>query len=272
MSRFSLLILFSVFCCGCTSYNRTSEGLRYFGQAQYDQAMSAFQAALNSNPENPDAYYNIAATYHQSAKVYLQTGQVAVSQQHYDEADKYYRLCLSKDSNHTAAYRGLAVLFMERQNPEAAFQLLVAWEDMNLVAPEPKIELARLYQEYAQICQIQGRTDVAQNCMNAALTKLQQVLSVDPNNFRALRAMGYLREQSGDIVNAIADYRRSLQSNPAQKDLSDRITALESGAGYNSVPYVPGTTGSISGSGASVYNPTTNSSSSISSALERNPF
>lgn len=271
MFRFSPIILFTILCCGCTSYNRTADGLRYFGQAQYDQAMVAFQAALSSNPENPDAYYNIAATYHQSAKVYLQTGQVAVSQQHYDEADKYYRLCLSKDSNHTAAYRGLAVLFMERQNPEAAFQLLVAWEDMNLVSPEPKLELARLYQEYSQICQLQGRTDVAQTCMNAAVTKLQQVLSVDPNNFRALRAMGYLREQSGDIINAIADYRRSLQSNPAQKDLSDRITALEQGAGYNPAPYVPGTSGSVSGSGATVYN-SGSSSSSISSALGRNPF
>lgn len=259
------VLLFGVL-SGCTSYNKNSEGLRYFGQGRYDQAMLAFQAALNAEPNNPDTYYNIAATYHQSAKVSLQTAQVAVAQQQYDEADKYYRLCLSKDANHTAAYRGLSVLYMERQQPDAAYNLLSAWTQTNPVSPEPKIELARYYQEFAQICVQQGKTGDAQNCQDATVRLLQQVLASDPNNFRALRAMGYLREQSGDIVNAIADYRRSLQSNPAQKDLESRIAFLEQGGGYTApISYVPTTS-----AGATVYAPS--STSTLSSTLGRNPF
>lgn len=243
-------------CTGCTTSNRNAEGIRYFGQAQYDRAMTAFQAALSADPENPDSYYNIAATYHQSAKISLQSGLAAQAQQQYDQADQYYRLCLAKNPNHTAAYRGLAVLFMECRHPEAAFNLLLGWEQANPTSTEPKIELARLYQEFAQICTQQGRAEDAANCQATTLQYLEKVLTVDPGNFRALRALGHLKEQGGDIVGAISDYRRSLQSNPGQKDLETRITALEQGAGYTPAPVtspVSGISSGISTTGATVY-------------------
>lgn len=267
--------LMAFLCCGCASYNRNAEGLRYFNQARYDQAVVAFQAALNADPENPDIYYNIASTYHQSAKISMQTGQVAAAVQQYDEADKYYRLCLARDANHTATYRGLAALNMERQQPNVAFDLLIGWTQTNPLSPDPKIELARLYQEFSQICLVLGRTEDAKSYMDATLRQLESVLVTDPENFRALRAMGYIREQSGDLVNAISDYRRSLLSNPNQKDLEARITALQQGAGYTapvSGITTPAATYPSSSTvpGASVYG--ASSQPTVSSTLGRLPF
>ncbi len=231
---------------GCSSYTRSSEGIRYFGQARYNDAMTAFQKAQTADPNNPDVYYNIAATYHQSAKVSLQMGQPAVAQQQFDEAIRNYQLCLGKDVNHTAAYRGLATLYMDCVNAEAAFNVLIGWAKANPAAPEPKIELARLYQEYAQIRLIQGSEPDSQDNQNSAVFLLQQAIATDPNNFRAHRALGYLKEQSRDYVGAISEYRSSLQSNPSQKDLEARIALLEQGAGY-----IP--PGSGIGGGASVF-------------------
>ncbi len=216
---------------GCTSYTRNAEGIRYFGQARYNDAMTAFQKAQTADPNNPDVYYNMAATYHQSAKVSLQMGQPAMAQQQFDEAVRTYQQCLTKDLNHTAAYRGLATLYMDCANAEAAFNVLIGWAKANPVAPEPKIELARLYQEYAQIRLIQGSEEESRDNLNSAVFLLQQVLSVDPNNFRAHRALGYLKEQSQDYAGALSAYRSSLQSNPSQKDLEIRIAALEQDAG-----------------------------------------
>ena len=222
------------FCCiplllcvlGCASQNQTAEGVRYYGQARYDAAMTAFQSVLKANPNDPNALYNIAATYHQSAKVSLLSGQTATAQQQYDQAAQYYQLCLAKNPNHADAYRGLAALYMDCQDAEAAFPLLINWYNANPVSAEPKLELARLYQEYAQICMIQGRTETAQQCRNTTEYYLQQILVTEPTNYRAIRALGYLKEQSGDVAGAVFEYQRSLQAYPQQQDLANRIADL----------------------------------------------
>ena len=219
----SLIILLTL---GCASQNQTAEGIRYYGQAQYDHAITAFQSVLKENPNDPNTLYNIAATYHQSARSSLQTGQAAAAQQQYGQALQYYQLCLAKNANHADAYRGLAALYMDCQNPEAAFKLLIDWYNANPVSVEPKIELARLYQEFTQICMLQGRSEVAQQYRDTPEKLLLQALAIEPENYRALRALGYLKEQNGDISEAVADYKRSLQAHPQQQDVADRITAL----------------------------------------------
>jgi Tfp pilus assembly protein PilF len=223
---FLVSVLVLAYCVGCTSYNKNSEGLRYLGQARYNEAKVAFEAALKAEPNNPDTYYNLAATYHQSGKISLQSGQSADAQLQYDQALRNYQLCLTHNPNHTEAHRGLAVLYMETQNADAAFKLLIDWYNTHVTSPEPKIELARLYQEYAQICQLQNRTDVAKECLDSAAKMLQSALATDPTNYRALRASGFLKEQNGDLQGAITDYQRSFQANPQQNDIENRITAL----------------------------------------------
>ena len=222
---------------GCTASNNNTEGVKYFGQARYDLAVQSFQAARDADPNGTDAYYNIAATYHLLGRTALQTGQAALAQQHFDYADQNYRLCLARNPNDADAYRGLAVLNMERQNFETAFQLLQSWVDANPQAAEPKIEHARLYQEYAALAQAQNDTPTAQKCIQSAMVSLQAALTVEPNNARALRALGFLQEQSGNMIQAVGNYRLSLQANPNQQDLAERIAQLERTPGLGATVY-----------------------------------
>jgi len=226
MRRIGIVSLLLMLTLGCASQNQTAEGMRFYGQARYDAAMTAFQSVLKASPNDPNALYNVAATYHQSAKVSLVSGQAAAAQQQYEQAAQYYQLCLAKNGNHADAYRGLAALYMDCQNADAAFQLLIGWSNANPASAEPKLELARLYQEFAQICMIQGRTNVAQDCRRASEQLLQQILATEPTNYRALRALGFLKEQSGDVSGAVHEYQRALQAYPQQKDLEERIAAL----------------------------------------------
>jgi len=226
MRRFYAISLLMVLVLGCASQNYNIEGVRYYGQARYDAAITAFQSALQANPNDPNALYNIAATYHQSARTSLRSGHMAAAQQQYEQAAQYYQLCLTKDSNHADAYRGLSTLHMDCQNGEAAYQLLRNWYDANPVSLEPKLEFARFYQEFAQICMIQGRTEDAQRYRDTTEKLLQQVLATESTNHRALRALGFLKEQSGDIAGAVAEYQRSLQIHPQQQDLVARVSAL----------------------------------------------
>ena len=226
MKQFYAASLWMVFVMGCASQNYNTEGVRYYGQAKYDAAITAFQSSLQANPSDPNTLYNIAATYHQSARSSLRSGHTAAAQQQYERADQYYQLCLAKAPNYTNAYRGLSSLYMDRQQGESAYQLLRNWYNANPTATEPKLEFARFYQEFAQICMVQGRTDDAQRYRDATTTLLQQVLATEPTNYRALRALGYLKEQSGDIAGAVSEYQRSLQANPQQQDLANRVVAL----------------------------------------------
>lgn len=226
MKRILLIALLILLPLGCASQSKNAEGIRYYGQAQYDAALSAFQTVLTANPNDPGALYNVAATYHQAGKAARLTGQAATAQQFYEQAAQHYQLCLSKDANYADAYRGLSALYMDCQNGEAAYQLLSHWYNTNPVAAEPKLELARYYQEFAQICMLQGRTAEAQRCREGTEKLLQQVLQAEPTNYRALRALGYLKEQSGDKTGAIAEYQRSLQAFSPQQDLEARIVAL----------------------------------------------
>ena len=226
MRGFCTVALLILFTWGCASQNYNAEGMRYFGQAQFDPAITAFQAAHRANPNDPHALYNIAATYHHSARVALRSGQAAAAQQLYEYAAQYYKLCLTKDPNYANAYRGLSALYMDCRDGGAAYQLLENWLNANPVAVEPKLEFARYYQEFSQIFMVQGLTDQARDCRNAAEKYLQQILATDPTNYRALRALGFLKEQSGDIAGAVLDYQRSLHAYPQQKDLEERIAVL----------------------------------------------
>jgi Tfp pilus assembly protein PilF len=86
------------------------------------------------------------------------------------------------------------------------------WAARNPSAAAPKIELARLYEEA-------GNRDAAKN-------QLIEAVTVDPANPRALAALGKLREDAGETMQALANYQRSLQLDPNQPQLAQRVTAL----------------------------------------------
>ncbi|MDR1290299.1 MAG: tetratricopeptide repeat protein [Planctomycetaceae bacterium] len=229
MLRFAIIFLVLFFVLqvvGCTTANMSAEGVRYFNQARYDQAQRAFLEALKREPNNPDIYFNLAETYHQSAKLSLTENEIAKAQQQYDEADRYYKNCLSIDPNHLKANRGLAAMYMEIQQPQMAFALIINWGNTNPNLQDPKIELARLHQEWAQIMSIQGRKDISDDSNKKAVTLLQEVLEKDPNNYRAWRAIGFIRENNGDRENAITAYKQSVALNPNQNDLKNKLLTM----------------------------------------------
>ncbi|MDR1923953.1 MAG: tetratricopeptide repeat protein [Planctomycetaceae bacterium] len=211
---------------GCTAANMTAEGVRYFNQARYDQAQRAFLEAFRRDPNNPDISFNLAETYHQSAKISLEKKEIAIAQQQYDEANRYYRICLSINPNHLKSNRGLAAMYLELQQPKMAFDHIINWLESNPASQEPKIELARLHQEWAQIALAQNDKKTADESIAKATELLQQVITTEPNNYRAWRAIGFIRENNGDRENAIAAYQQSLLLNPNQTDLKNRLITM----------------------------------------------
>ncbi len=54
--------------CSWMSSGQNSEGVRLFEQGNFDGAAQRFRQAMQTNPNNPDSYYNLAAYYHRQGK------------------------------------------------------------------------------------------------------------------------------------------------------------------------------------------------------------
>ncbi len=196
-------------CGGFNAQGRNSEGVRLFQQARYQEAVKQFQEASYADPNNADSYYNLAATYHR-------IGRVEHRQADLDQAETYYNLCLDRNGGHTECYRGLAVLLAEQGRKEEAFRLIEGWVQRQPGSADAKIELARLNDEFGN--------------RQAAKEHLIEALAVAPENPRALTALGKIREDAGDTVQALANYQRSLSHDNRQPLVASRLTALQGGA------------------------------------------
>jgi Flp pilus assembly protein TadD len=104
-------------CGGMAAQGLNAEGVRLYDQAQHHEAIQRFENAISSNPNNADAYYNLAAVYHRMGVVNRDPSLVA-------QAEHYYNQCLDRREDHQPCYRGLAVLLVEQERSEEAFRLI----------------------------------------------------------------------------------------------------------------------------------------------------
>ena len=191
--------------CGGLVRNDNAEGVRLYQQGNYLGAVNHFQQALQQQPGSPDCFYNLGATYHQQAKLFGRPDDMRT-------AEQYYHLCLSRNPDHPACNRGLAVLMVETGRGGDAVAILDGWSRRRPGDPDPQIELARLCQEHGDL--------------REAETHLIDALAISPGNPRALVALGQLREATGDTTLALANYSRALAAGGSQPVVASRVASL----------------------------------------------
>lgn len=211
---------------GCANNPRAqnAQGVSLYQQGNIDAAEAMFVQARARDPNNPHILYNLGRVYHHRA---VQKNDTQSLQQ----AETFYNQCLTYDPNHREAHRASAVLLAESNRTEDAFKLLENWANRNPTSADARIELARLYEE--------------NNDRATAKEKLLQALLVEPTNSRALAALGHIREQEGDLLQAVNDYQRSLWSDGNQPDVMARVASLKARGIMNVPPNMsaPGTPG-----------------------------
>jgi len=183
------LLLATLAGCHWASSSQNNQGAAMYNQGQYTAAMEQFQKAIASNPADPDGYYNLAATTHRLGNQRQDPNLIR-------QSEALYNQCLDHDPNHIDCHRGLAVLLVDSGRPDRAFTLLKNWASQNPAFAEPRIELARMYEEHGE-----GQT---------ALKYLESAVQTDANNPRAWLALARLRENDGDPVQALQNYQRAL--------------------------------------------------------------
>ena len=195
-------------CCnlvGCTRIVQNGTGVTLYQQGRYAEALHMFEQAKQANPTNPDTHYNLASTYHR-------LGTAAKDQKMLENAEAIYNQALELSPDHVECHRALAVLLVETGRPDKAFTLLKRWAQRSPNISDARVELAKLHQEFNQ-------TKIAEQYLDEAL-------AMDPNNARAWAERGRLRENSGELMQAVQNYQQSIALNSLQPELYQRIGAL----------------------------------------------
>ena len=201
--------------CQIQADRLNSVGRQAFEQGRYAVAINEFQQALKANPNNADAYYNLAASYGA-------LGKQTQNKQWISQAEQLYRQSISLNDQSVDAHRGLAALLIESGQEQYAFDLINQWQQRYPTSNAPLVELARLYQEY-------GDT-------SRATDLLADSLRLNPNDVRSLVAMGHIRESAGQNHLAIDNYLRALQVDGSQQSLAQHVAGLQSRVAALPVP------------------------------------
>ncbi|MDO4574564.1 MAG: tetratricopeptide repeat protein [Planctomycetia bacterium] len=206
---------------GCNTFTANSynaEGVRMLACSRTEEALDCFEQARCADPNNPDAYYNCGVVYHKRA---IETGR----ESDFQMAKYYYDLCLQKSPNHVECNRSKATLLCDMGQNDEAFKMMECWVHREPSNPEPRIELARLYDEHNQLTR-------ARDCLNDAV-------AIDDRNVRAYTALGNVRERMGDRCEALSAYEHALALNPYQPDISSRVAALRYATPATTPPSAP---------------------------------
>jgi len=209
--------------CGGLVRNDNAEGVRLYQQGNYLGAVNHFQQALQQQPGSPDCFYNLGATYHQQAKLLGRPDDMRT-------AEQYYHLCLSRNPDHPACNRGLAVLMVETGRGGDAVALLDGWSRRRPADPEPQIELARLCQEHGDLRE--AETHLQSRDADATSHRINSlVISASLGNGRHIQlpspvrvTLSHLNKNFTDPVCAFWDYELNGWSDAGCRIVTDDVT------------------------------------------------
>jgi Tfp pilus assembly protein PilF len=178
------------------TYNE--DGVYLFQHGEYTGARESFQAALALQPENDGLLFNIGECYDRQ-------GQTA-------KAEEFYNKCLQKESGHARCRHALAALLVRTGRRKEATRMIEAWLAKESKKADAYAEDGWLWHKGGDLPQAQAR--------------LQQALDIDPHNVRALTEMGLVYEELGMPDRAVVVYERSLDQDPSQPEVKQRLNAL----------------------------------------------
>jgi tetratricopeptide (TPR) repeat protein len=180
------------------AYNQ--DGLHLFQQGNYLAASESFRAALDLKPEDPALLYNVGECYDRAGNS--------------PKAEHYYQLCLERAPNHPECQHSLASLRLRGGRKDEVTTQVEGW-----LARQPK--LAAAYAEDGWLWHQLGDLPKAQ-------ARLQQAISLDPHDIRALIELGRLYETMQRPERAAALYERVLALDPRQVEVTQRLNQLRS--------------------------------------------
>jgi len=194
--------------CAETVHKFNARGIELYEQGRYVQAKAYFNQALVLAPGRANLLFNMGSTQHKLG--------------HTTEAERHYHKCLIRDPGHAKAHRGMAVILAERGQTDRAVAHLEAYRARYPDRAAPYIELAWFHHNAGDL--------------HKARERLGEAMDREPDNAEAAALLGDVYRALDMRPEAILAYRQSLQANPKQPRLRERLAALKKGGSGSTEP------------------------------------
>lgn len=198
-----IVLLLANASCTTTDENHwrliNDEGVALFAKGAYREALENFDYALVLHADDPVLLFN-------SAQCYERLGQ-------HKNAEQYYAACLQRDPKHGDAHLALVTLKYRTGRVGEACQDIRAWLTQDPTSADALVADAWRLRQEKNYPLAQGR--------------LQEALSRDLDNRRALTELAILDELQGMPDRAFVQYERILAREPNQIEIRDRLEVLK---------------------------------------------
>ena len=205
-----------------------NKGVYHYSEGDYDAAISEYRLALEEDPGDYRARFNLAETLEVQATRRAEVGAAEPAAALRREAEEHYLAILAVDPDHLRASVNLAARELDRGEKEAAEKRL-----LQAMQRHPRVALPRI----ALAAHRLRAADPAQ--ARSALALLEAALDQDPANVDANMLLGYActaLERLGDPDPSLLDrareaYRRAIDSDPEDLGAMLALARLERRAG-----------------------------------------
>ena len=155
-------------------------------KGQADEAITHYQKALQINPDNAEAHYNLG-------NVLLKKGSV-------DEAITHYQKALQINPDYAEAHNNLGNALLQKGSVDEA---IAHYQKALQINPD-----------YAEAHYNLGNALLQKGRVDEAITHYQKALQIKPGNAKAHYNFGNALLQKGRVDAAIAQYQQALQIKP----------------------------------------------------------
>lgn len=189
--------------CATTDHERwrmiNDDGVALFAKGAYHEALDSFDYALAMNAENPVLYYNIAQCHERLGNA--------------RQAEQFFTACLQRDPKHGDARLSLITMKYRAGNLVEANQMIKDWMTQDPKSADPLVADAWRLRQERNYPLAQGR--------------LQEALSREIDNRRALTELAILDELQNMPDRAYVQYERILEKDPGQFEIRERLELLK---------------------------------------------
>ena len=173
------------------SIDYTSRGLSHLQKEQIDDAISAFDKAIELNPGNSVAYFSRGKAYYRQGKI--------------ENAISDYNRAIEISPKFTAAYQNRGYAYYAIDNYEKAIS-----DYDKAIALNP--EDAATYNMRGIAYFKQGKTD-------SAISDYNKAIHINPEFAAAYQNRGYVYHLKNEYRKALSDYDKAIEFNPKNADV-----------------------------------------------------